>query len=166
MSPEEIAEAVRGRFADVVLAHGEVTLLLDPGEAPAALAWLRDEPSLAMDFLACVSATDGPGVQPRFWVTYELRSMTARHRVRVKAGLAGEDPRVPSVTPDWPTANWQEREIFDLFGIVFEGHPNLRRILMPEDWQCHPLRKDEELGGVQTWFHGARVPPVDQRGMA
>jgi NADH-quinone oxidoreductase subunit C len=165
VSPEEIAGAVRGRFPDVVLAHGEVTVLVEPADVPEALVWLRDDPGLAFDLLACVDATDGPGSDPRFWVTYELRSLTEHHRLRVKAGLPGEDPRVPSVTPDWPTANWQERELFDLFGIVFDGHPNLRRILMPEDWEGHPLRKDEELGGVETWFEGARVPPVDRRGM-
>jgi NADH-quinone oxidoreductase subunit C len=166
VSPEELAAAVRGRFTDVVVAHGEVTVLVEPAQIPDALTWLRDDPALAFDLLACVGATDGPGSDPRFWMTYELRSMEHHHRVRVKAGLAAQDPRVPSVTPAWPTADWQEREVYDLFGIAFDGHPNLRRILLPDDWEGHPLRKDEELGGVPTWFEGARMPPVDQRGMA
>jgi NADH-quinone oxidoreductase subunit C len=141
-------------------------VIVDRDDVPDTLAWLRDEPGLDFGFLSCVDATDWPGSEPRFWVHYELRSMTRHHRIRVKAGAPSDDIRVPSVTPAWPTANWQERELFDLFGIVFEGHPNLTRILLPEDWEGHPLRKDEELGGVQTWYVGARVPPVDQRGMA
>ena len=73
---------------------------------------------------------------------------------------------VPSVTPMFPTADWHERETFDFYGIVFDGHPDLTRILLPDDWQGYPLRKDESLGGVPTWFHGATMPPVDERGMA
>jgi NADH-quinone oxidoreductase subunit C len=166
VSPEDLVTALRERFEDVLLARGEVTVVLAPGDVAAGLSWLGEQPTLSFDFLSCVSAADGPGTDPRFWVTYELRSLQHHHRVRVKTGVAGEEPRLPSVTPAFPTANWQEREIFDLFGVVFEGHPNLRRILLPEDWDGHPLRKDEELGGVHTWFHGARVPPVDERGMA
>ncbi len=166
MNAEHLASALRERFDDVVLARGEVTVLVPADDVPATLDGLREDAALSFDFLSCVSATDGPGADPRFWVTYELRSMQYHHRVRVKAGLSGSDPRVPSVTPSFPTADWQEREIYDLFGIVFDGHPRLRRILLPADWDGHPLRKDEELGGVPTWFHGARVPPVDKREMA
>ena len=166
MSPEDLAEALQGRFADVGLARGEVTVLVEAGAVPETLLWLRQHPDLAFDLLACVSATDGPGADPRFWLTYEMRSMQHHHRVRVKTGASGTDPRLPSVAPVFPTADWQEREIYDLYGVVFEGHPNLHRILLPEDWEGHPLRKDEELGGVPTWYVGARVPPVDQRGMA
>jgi NADH-quinone oxidoreductase subunit C len=166
MSPEEIAGVLRGRFSDVLVAREEVTLIVDRDELPDALAWVRDEPSLDLGFLSCISATDWPGAAPRFWVSYELRSMRLHHRLRVKVGAPAEDPRVPSITPMYPTANWQEREQYDFFGVVFDGHPNLTRILLPEDWEGHPLRKDEELGGVPTWYKGATVPPVDQRGMA
>ena len=99
-------------------------------------------------------------------MSYELRSMEHEHRLRVKVGLSDEDPHVPSVVPVFPTADWLERETFDFYGIVFDGHPHLVRILLPEDWEGYPLRKDEELGGVPTRFHGALVPPVDERGMA
>jgi NADH-quinone oxidoreductase subunit C len=164
VSPEELAAALRG-FPDVVVARGEVTVFVEPADVPATLEDLRTRPELGFDFLSCVSAVDGPAPDPRFWITYELRSLEHHHRVRVKTGLPANDPRVPSVTPSWPTADWQEREIFDLFGVTFDGHPDLRRILLPDDWEGHPLRKDEELGGVDTWFEGARVPPVDRRGM-
>jgi NADH-quinone oxidoreductase subunit C len=166
VSPDEIAEALRGRFPEVFVARGEVTVIVAREDLPASLAWLRDEPGLAFDFLSCVSATDWPDAQPRFWVDYELRAMAHHHRLRVKAGAPADDPRVPSVTAMFPTANWQEREVYDFYGIVFEGHPDLTRIMLPDDWEGHPLRKDEELGGVPTWYKGATVPPVDRRGMA
>jgi NADH-quinone oxidoreductase subunit C len=83
----------------------------------------------------------------------------------VKVGLAADDPHVPSVTALFPTADWHEREVWDLFGLVFDGHPDLVRILLPDDWEGHPLRKDEELGGVETRYHGAFIPPVDERTM-
>jgi NADH-quinone oxidoreductase subunit C len=166
MRSAELVAALRGRFDDVLVARDQVTVLVASGALLASLAWLRDEPGLAFDFLSSVSATDHPGLEPRFWLSYELRSMSARHRVRVKTGVAGEQPRAPSVTSMFPTADWHERECFDFFGIVFDGHPHLARILLPDDWEGYPLRKDEELGGVPTWYHGARVPPVDRRGMA
>ena len=157
---------VGGRFDDVVLARDDVTVLVDRAELLGALSWLRTEPGLSFDFLSCVTATHWPEAEPAFWVVYELRSMAEKHRLRVKVGLSETDPHVPSVTPEYPTANWHERETFDFYGIVFDGHPGLTRILLPDDWEGHPLRKDEELGGVETWYHGARVPPVDKRGMA
>jgi NADH-quinone oxidoreductase subunit C len=166
VSPEGLAEAVRERFDDVLVARGEVTIVVAREDLPEALTWLRDQPALAFDFLSDVSATDWPDADPRFWLAYELRSMPHKHRIRVKVGLAAADPRVPSVTPMFPTADWLEREQFDFFGIEFDGHPNLVRILLPDDWEGFPLRKDEELGGVNTWFRGALMPPVDRRGMA
>jgi NADH-quinone oxidoreductase subunit C len=80
--------------------------------------------------------------------------------------VSAGDERLPSVIPLFPTANWHERETFDFYGIVFDGHPDLTRILLPDDWEGFPLRKDEPLGGVPTWFRGARMPPIDERGMA
>src|SRR5678815_5073257 len=106
---------------------------------------------------------DRPGGDPRFWVVYELSSSELHHRLRVKVGLPEVDPRIPSVTALFPTADWHERETYDFFGVVFEGHPDLRRILLPDDWEGWPLRKTEELGGVNTRYHGAFIPPVDRR---
>lgn len=162
----ELPDLLRDRFADVLPTRGEITVVVRRDELLESLSWLRDEPGVSCDFLSCVTATDWPGRDPRFWVAYELRSMQLKHRVRVKVGVPESDPHVPSVTPMFPTANWQERETYDFYGVVFDGHPDLTRIMLPDDWDGHPLRKDEELGGVPTWFHGASVPPVDRRSMA
>ena len=164
MSPEEIAGRLRERFTDVLVARGEVTVLVAPADVPAALGSLRDDPDLSFDSLRCVTATHHPGAVPAIWVVYEMRSTANRHRVRVKAGLDGDvAPHLPSVTGMFPTADWQEREVFDFYGVVFDGHPHLTRILMPDAWEGYPLLKTEELGGVDTRFHGAFIPPVDRR---
>jgi NADH-quinone oxidoreductase subunit C len=164
VSPEELAGHLRRRFPDVLVARGEVTVLVSPAEVVAALSSLRDDAELSFDSLMCLTATHHPGATPPIWVVYELRSTAHRHRIRVKAGLEGDEaPHAPSVTPMFPTANWQEREVFDFYGVVFDGHPDLTRILMPDGWEGHPLLKTEELGGVQTRYHGAFIPPVDQR---
>ena len=149
----------------MLLARDEVTLLVGREALVDTLVRLRDQPDLSFGFLSSLTATDHPGRDPRFWVAYELRSIEHAHRMRVKVGLAGDDPRLPSITALFPTANWHEREVWDLFGLVFDGHPDLDRILLPDDWEGHPLRKDEELGGVGTQYHGAFIPPVDERTM-
>ena len=163
MSPEELAELIRPLVQEVVVARDEVTAIVDPRDVPRTLEALRDDPEIETGFLSSVTATDWPEADPRFWVVYELRSIRHHHRVRVKAGVSADDPRLPSVAQTFPTANWHEREVFDFFGIVFDGHPNLTRILLPDGWEGFPLRKDEELGGVGTRYIGATVPPVDRR---
>jgi NADH-quinone oxidoreductase subunit C len=160
---EELAEKVRARHPDVVVARGEVTLFLDRSELLAALGGLREDAELRLGFCSSVTATDWPGHEPRFWVAYELASIEERHRLRVKVGLPENDARVPSIVSLFPTADWHERETYDFYGIVFDGHPDLRRILLPDGWEGWPLRKDEELGGVNTTFKGAFIPPVDRR---
>jgi len=164
--PEELAGRVRPVVPDVMVARDEVTAIVDRARLLEILAWCRDEPDLELGFLSCITATHWPEAQPAFWVSYELRSIAKLHRLRLKVGLSEADPHVPSVTAMFPTANWLERETFDFFGVVFDGHPDLTRIMLPEDWEGHPLRKDEPLGGVPIWYHGATVPPIDQRGMA
>ena len=89
--------------------------------------------------------------------------MTYRRRIRLEVSVTVEDPHVPSVTEIYPTANWQERETWDFFGIVFDGHPGLTRIEMPDDWPGHPQRKDYPLGGVPVEYKGAEIPPPDER---
>jgi len=158
-----IAERVRTSFPDVVVARDEASVIVGRGELLGALRVFRDDPELGLDFLSSVTANDRPGRDPRFWVVYELASTDHHHRLRVKVGVSEDDPHVPSVTGVFPTADWYERETYDFFGIVFDGHPDLRRILLPDDWEGWPLRKTEELGGVDTRFHGAFIPPVDRR---
>jgi NADH-quinone oxidoreductase subunit C len=103
---------------------------------------LRDRPDLRFDFLAELTAVDFLTREPRFELVYILASTEARHRARVKVRLSGADARIATVSGVWPAANWLEREVWDLFGIVFENHPDPRRLLMPEDWEGYPLRKD------------------------
>jgi NADH-quinone oxidoreductase subunit C len=157
----ELTDRIRDRAADTLESRGEVTAFVDRTELLDMLVWCRDE--LDLGFLSSVTATDHPDADPRYWVVYELRSVAGHHRARVKVGLRGDDAVIPSVTPMFPTANWHERETFDFYGIVFEGHPGLTRILLPDDWEGHPLRKTEALGGVNTRYHGAFIPPVDTR---
>ncbi|MGQ0669479.1 MAG: NADH-quinone oxidoreductase subunit C [Actinomycetota bacterium] len=163
MTADELADHVRIRFPEIVVTRGEVTVLVDRSELLEALAFLRNDPNIGLRFLSSVTATDWPEQTPRFWVTYELLSLEHHHRLRVKVGLPGDDPRVPSVTSIHPTADWHERETYDFYGVVFDGHPDLRRILLPDDWEGYPLRKTEELGGVNTRYKGAFIPPVDRR---
>jgi NADH-quinone oxidoreductase subunit C len=158
-----IAQRVRMSYPEVVVSRDEASVSVGREELLAALGSFRDDPGLRLDFLSSVTATDRPDGDPRFWVVYELSSTELHHRLRVKVGLSDEDPRVPSVTGLFPTADWHERETYDFFGVVFDGHPDLRRILMPDDWEGWPLRKTEELGGVNTRYHGAFIPPVDRR---
>ena len=163
MNATGIAERVRTSFPDVVVARDEASVIVGRDELLGALGAFRDDPGLGLDFLSSVTANDRPGRDPRFWVVYELSSTDHHHRLRVKVGVSEGDPHVPSVTGLFRTADWYERETYDFFGIVFDGHPDLRRLLMPDDWEGWPLRKTEELGGVNTRYHGAFIPPVDRR---
>ncbi len=165
MRAEDLEGRLRERFGDALLARGEVTVTVDREALVDALTWLRDEDDLRFTFLSDVSCTDWPGREPRVWMAYHLYSQELGHRVRVKTGLPEGDLRVASLTAELPAADWQEREVYDFFGVTFEGHPDLRRIIMPDDWEGHPLRKDHPLGGVPTQYKGAFVPPPDQRGL-
>lgn len=165
MQAGEMGGRLRDRFPDALVAREEVTLTVAREGLLETLGWLRDEPDLAFAFVSDVSCTDWPGREPRIWMAYHLYSFEHGHRIRVKVGLPDGDLHVPSVTPMFPAANWHEREVFDLFGVVFEGHPDLRRILLPDDWEGHPLCKDQPLGGVVTRYKGASIPPPDERGL-
>jgi NADH-quinone oxidoreductase subunit C len=163
MKPAELAVRIGDHFPDAFLAREEVTVLVGRDELVDALLRLRDQQDLSFGFLSSVTATDHPGRDPRFWVVYELRSMEHHHRLRVKVGLSETDAHLPSATPVFPTTDWHERETHDFYGIVFDGHPDPRPLLMPDGWEGFPLLKTEELGGVNTRFHGAFIPPVDTR---
>ena len=118
------------------------TLYVSRDQLPALALALRDRPELAFTVLAELTAVDFWPREPRFEVVYVLVSIANRLRLRVKVRLAADDPHVATVSGVWPAANWLEREVWDLFGIAFDGHPDPRRLLMPEDWQGFPLRKD------------------------
>jgi NADH-quinone oxidoreductase subunit C len=125
---------------------GDWTVIVPPDRLTEVLTWLRDTPEARFDFCSDVTAVDWPPRRERFDVVYCLYSVPHRRRVRVKVRVADGTP-LPSATGIWPAVNWLEREVFDMFGIRFAGHPDLRRILMPDDWQGHPQRKDYPLEG-------------------
>ena len=124
---------------------------------------LRNDPDLRFELCASVSGVDYLGTEHRLHAVYHLLSMTFRRRIRLEVAVTVEDPHVPSLVALYPTADWQEREAYDMFGIVFDGHPALTRILMPDDWDGHPQRKDYPLGGIPVQYKGATIPPPDQR---
>ncbi|GAA1736565.1 NADH-quinone oxidoreductase subunit C [Luedemannella helvata] len=163
---DALEEAYPG-FADaieaVVVDRGELTLHIKPERVLEVATIMRDNPALRFELCSSVSGVDYLGAARRLHVVYHLTSLTFRRRVRLEAAVPAEDPRLPSVTSIYPTADWQERETYDMFGVVFEGHPNLTRILMPDDWEGHPQRKDYPLGGVPVEYKGAEIPPPDER---
>ncbi|HEY6214593.1 MAG TPA: NADH-quinone oxidoreductase subunit C [Vicinamibacterales bacterium] len=118
------------------------TVYVERDAVQAAARALRDRPELAFTFLAELTAVDYWPREPRFELIYVLVSIAHRHRVRMKVRVHGGDAHVATVTDVWPAASWLEREVWDMFGIAFDGHPDPRRLLMPEDWEGHPLRKD------------------------
>ena len=135
--------------AEVIEFRGETTVVVPANRLLQAAEFLTSEPSLRFTFLADLTALDRFPLEPRFELNYQLLSIEKKLRLRIRVKLPGADPSVQSVTGIWPTANWQERECFDLFGIRFQGHPDLRRILMPEEWEGHPLRKDYPVEGFR-----------------
>jgi NADH-quinone oxidoreductase subunit C len=148
----------------VTVDRGELTLYLHRDHLLGIAAALRNEPSLRFELCSSVSGVDYLGSDPeRLHSVYHLTSMTYRRRVRLEVAVTAEDPHVPSVTGLYPTADWQERETWDLFGIVYDGHPALTRIMMPDDWDGHPQRKDYPLGGIPVQYKGATIPPPDER---
>ncbi len=153
--PALVATLQRGRadwFGDVSVTFGEITFVV-PRESLAEIClYLKTTPIFAFDMLADLCGVDrGVEEEPRFEVNYHLFSTMKYHRLRLKVLLNEEDARVPTVTGVWRTANWHERETFDHFGVVFDGHPDLRRILLPDDWQGHSLRKDFPLRGYEPY---------------
>jgi NADH-quinone oxidoreductase subunit C len=129
--------------------RGEVTIYVRPNWLITVCEFLRDDPGLAFKFLSDLTAVDHYPNEPRFEVVYHLLSLQTAVRLRLKVRTPGENPRVESLVPVYPSANAFEREVFDLFGIQFAGHPYLRRILLPEDWEGHPLRKDYPTEGYR-----------------
>jgi len=127
----------------------EMTIYLDRSAIREACALLKEDPACPFNFLADVTCVDWYPSEPRFEVVYHLLSIPKKERVRLKVKLDSGSPVVESLTSIWPGANYFEREVFDLFGVRFTGHPYLRRIMMPEDWEGHPLRKDYPVEGYR-----------------
>ncbi|MFD2418446.1 NADH-quinone oxidoreductase subunit C [Amycolatopsis pigmentata] len=148
----------------ITVDRGEITLYLEREHLARICRILRDDAGLRFELCSSVSGVDyGPDVPQRLHSVYHLTSMTYRRRIRLEVTLDIDDPHVPSVVEVYPTADWQEREAYDMFGIVYDGHPALTRILMPDDWDGHPQRKDYPLGGIPVEYKGAEIPPPDQR---
>jgi len=141
-----LIDKLKARFTDDVLsaeeAHGEETIVVGRDRAPEILRALRDEPEFAFDMLADLTAVDWPQRTPRFQVAYHLHSLSLKHRIRIKIEVTEQDAWVDSAIGIWKAADWLERECYDMFGIVFRGHPDLRRILLYDSFVGHPLRKD------------------------
>ncbi len=134
---------------DTLFFRGRATLIVDPASIRGVLAHLRGR---GYSFLASLHGVDYYPHEPRLGVHYELLDMSRVDRITVKLCVSTDAPEVDSVTPWWPTANHQEREVYDMFGVVFVGHPDLRRILMPEDYEGHPQRRDFPVGGEPVIF--------------
>ncbi len=137
---DELPGALRATHAE----HGDATALVEAGQILPTLRFLRDTPGLDFEMLTDVTAVDhlGRGREPRFEVVYHLYSVSRNHRVRIKAGVSDPAPELDSACELWPSANWMEREVWDLYGVRFQGHPDLRRILLYDEFEGHPLRKD------------------------
>ncbi len=160
MTPEQIHEKLSEKFGeDIIALKGEELdpfIQVNPARIFEIADYLHTSPSLKFTSLMCLSGMDyGVDSEPSLGVVYSLHSMERGHKLTLRVDLPRENPQLPSVETIWHTADWHEREAFDLFGIVFAGHRDLRRILCPDDWEGYPLRKDYV---VQEFYHGVRVP--------
>ena len=167
---DDLAEALaergvdRGAVQQITIDRNEITFYVRRESIVEMCRTLRDDPALRFELCSSVSGVDyGTGVDSRLHVAYHLLSMTYRRRVRLEVALDVEDPHLPSIVEVYPTADWHERETWDMFGVIFDGHPALTRILMPDDWDGHPQRKDYPLGGIPVEYKGAEIPPPDER---
>lgn len=158
----------RASIQQVTIDRGEITFYVEREAVLDLCRTLRDTDGLRFEMCSSVSGVDygssePPEVAQRLHVVYELLSMTYRRRIRLEVALDVADAHVPSIVAVYPTADWHERETWDMFGVVFDGHPALTRILMPDDWEGHPQRKDYPLGGIPVEYEGAEIPPPDER---
>jgi NADH-quinone oxidoreductase subunit C len=163
---ELIAQDLRAAHGDdavvgTLFYRNKAVLDISPARVNGVLAFLRER---GFNFLASVHGLDYYPEEPRLGVQYELIDMTTVDRITVRLRVSTEAPNVPSVTPDWPTADHQEREVYDMFGVIFDGHPNHKRILMPEDYEGHPQRRDFPVGGEPVLFthNEPRMPRYTQ----
>ncbi|MDT4904700.1 MAG: NADH-quinone oxidoreductase subunit [Pseudonocardiales bacterium] len=167
---DEIVDGLYEAYADaaaaitkVVVERNELTLHIAREHLIGVATALRNDPSLRFELCSSVSGVDYLGSTHRLHSVAHLTSMTYRRRVRLEVSVSVDDPHLPSLTGLYPGTDWQERETYDMFGIIYDGHPALTRILMPDDWDGHPQRKDYPLGGVPIQYKGATIPPPDER---
>jgi NADH-quinone oxidoreductase subunit C len=148
----------------VVADRGELTFHVRRERLPEVAANLRDDPALRFELCSGVSGVHYPEDTGReLHAVYHMLSITHNRRVRLEVSVPDADPHVPSLVSVYPTCNWHERETWDFFGIIFDGHPSLTRIEMPDDWKGHPQRKDYPLGGIPVEYRGAKIPPPEDR---
>jgi NADH-quinone oxidoreductase subunit C len=149
---QRVLDTLKAQFGEAILEatefRGELTVVVPKERIVEVCRFLKSDPELRYDLLSDLCGIDMYTPVKRFGVVYNLYSLKNKHRIRLKTFTEEEDPRVPTVTSVWATANWHERETYDMFGIVFDGHPDLRRIYMPEEFEHHPLRKDFPLMGI------------------
>lgn len=158
------AHTYRAGIHRVIVEHGELTLQVDRRYLLSVAQRLRDEPDLRFELCLGVSGVHYPSDPGReLHAVYPLMSITHNRRIRLEVAAPDTDAHIPSLCAIYPTCDWHERETYDFFGIIFDGHPALTRIEMPDDWQGHPQRKDYPLGGIAVQYHGAQIPPPDQR---
>ncbi|MFQ6395507.1 NADH-quinone oxidoreductase subunit C [Nocardia sp. KC 131] len=148
----------------VVVFRGELTLHVRREHLPAVALTLRNDAALRFELCLGVSGVHYPDDEGReLHAVYPLMSITHNRRLRIEVSAPDADPHIPSLYSVYPTTDWHERETYDFFGILFDGHPSLTRITMPDDWRGHPQRKDYPLGGIPVEYKGARIPPPDER---
>jgi NADH-quinone oxidoreductase subunit C len=149
---QRVLDTLKAQFGEAILEatefRGELTVVVPKERIVEVCRFLKSDPELRYDLLSDLCGIDMYTPVKRFGVVYNLYSLKNKHRIRLKTFTEEEDPRVPTVTSVWATANWHERETYDMFGIVFDGHPDLRRIYMPEEFEHYPLRKDFPLMGI------------------
>lgn len=169
--PDPIVDTLKEKFGDAIIDvtefRGETTVHVKPESIVDVCTFLRDDPSAAYNFMSDISAVDIFPHEPRFQVNYHLYSMSHNTRLRLKVSVR-ENVSIPSVTAVWPAANWAERETYDLFGVKFSDHPDLRRLLLPDDYLGHPMRRDAPLVEEEVQFSynydeiEARKPYVEE----
>ena len=159
-----LGDQAGGAIEKVVVHRGEITIFVRREHIRTVAQHLRDDEKLRFELCSGVSGVHYPDDAGReLHAVYHLLSMTHNRRIRLEVTCPDADPHIPSVVAVYPTADWHERETYDFFGIIFDGHPSLTRIEMPDDWPGHPQRKDYPLGGIPVEYKGATIPPPDTR---
>ncbi|MEZ4374883.1 MAG: NADH-quinone oxidoreductase subunit C [Polyangiaceae bacterium] len=166
---QRVVEQVKKQFPGAVLEshsqHGDDTIVVDPSKWAEIAQFLKENPKTSMEMLTDLTAVDYPEREPRFEVVAHLYSLSKGHRLRMKARVGDSDGKhaeIPSVEPLWGSANWMERECYDMFGVIFKGHPDLRRILMYPEFEGHPLRKDYPANRTQPLIEYRDVPNIEK----